>query len=91
MFHVLSPTMGMFLVTAPLRAPAFLHIFVASCCRRCAGVGGRGGWGGGGRGGNSAVKNASDSSFPRTGLCLRLLAPWSSRLSMMSFRARSTW
>ena len=33
---------SMFEVTAPLRAPAFLHSFVASCCRRCAGVGGRG-------------------------------------------------
>ena len=32
----------MFLVTAPLRAPAFLHIVAASCCRRCAGVGGEG-------------------------------------------------
>ena len=46
----------MFWVTAPLRAPAFLHIFVASCCRRCAGVGGRG------KGGNSAVTNASDAA-----------------------------
>ena len=47
----------MFVVTAPLRAPAFLQIFVASFCRRCAGVGGRG------KGGvNSAVTNASDAA-----------------------------
>ena len=42
-------------MTAPLRAPAFLHSFVASCCRHALGWGGRGG-----RGGNSAVTNTSD-------------------------------
>ena len=43
-------------MTAPLRANAFLEIVVASCCRRCAGVGGRG------RGVNSTVTNASDAA-----------------------------
>ena len=63
-----------FMVTAPVRAPAFLHIFVASCCRRCAGVGGRG------AGGNSAGTTSDATAF----LEQVLFAYGRARLSMMS-------